>query len=261
MVSIISLLTIIILSILVTRIATVALTQTGLSRESARFQARSAFTGVGFTTGESEKVVNHPVRRRILLLLMLLGNAGIVTAMTSLILGFINTENSRVFAVRISFLVAGLAFLWILAASGRIDRQLSMVIGWAIKRYTRLDTRDFASLLGLTGDYRVIEMQVEARDWMSERSLEEIRLRDEGIIVLGITRQNGKYIGAPNGSTRIQPGDTIILYGRTSAMEKLDKRLKGLSGDEEHDRACAEQEDVVRKEREEDPGEDDEQKK
>lgn len=77
MISIVTLLIVLTLSILLTRIATVALTHTGLSRESAKFQARSAFTGVGFTTSESEKVVNHPIRRRILLMLMLLGNAGI----------------------------------------------------------------------------------------------------------------------------------------------------------------------------------------
>jgi Trk-type K+ transport system membrane component len=85
MISIVTLLIVLTLSILITRIATVALTHTGLSRESAKFQARSAFTGVGFTTSESEKVVSHPVRRRILLTLMLLGNAGIVTAVSSLI--------------------------------------------------------------------------------------------------------------------------------------------------------------------------------
>lgn len=69
---------IITLSILVTRVATVALTLTltGLSRESAKFQARSAFSGAGFTTTESEDVVNHPIRRRVIMSLMLIGNAG-----------------------------------------------------------------------------------------------------------------------------------------------------------------------------------------
>jgi hypothetical protein len=56
------------LSLLVTRIATEALALTGLSRTSASFQARSAFTGSGFTTQESEAVVQHPVRRRIVVL-------------------------------------------------------------------------------------------------------------------------------------------------------------------------------------------------
>jgi hypothetical protein len=63
-VGIIALLTVLVLSLLITRVATVALTMTGLSQEAARFQARSAFTGTGFTTKEAEDVVNHPVRRR-----------------------------------------------------------------------------------------------------------------------------------------------------------------------------------------------------
>ena len=64
MTAILSLLLVVTLSILVTRIAAVALRHTGLARQTARFQARSAFSGAGFTTSESEKVVNHPVRRR-----------------------------------------------------------------------------------------------------------------------------------------------------------------------------------------------------
>lgn len=58
MISIVALLVVLALSILVTRIATVALTHTGLSRASAKFQARSAFTGVGFTTNASESVID-----------------------------------------------------------------------------------------------------------------------------------------------------------------------------------------------------------
>jgi hypothetical protein len=57
-----SLLIVVTLSILVTRIATVALTHTGLSGEMARFQARSAFTGVGYTTSEAEQAVKRQKR-------------------------------------------------------------------------------------------------------------------------------------------------------------------------------------------------------
>jgi Trk-type K+ transport system membrane component len=88
MAGIITVIIILVFSIFITRLASIALTHTGLSRESSRFQARSAFTGVGFTTSESEKVVNHPLRRKILQVLMILGNAGIITAIASLIIGF-----------------------------------------------------------------------------------------------------------------------------------------------------------------------------
>ena len=63
MIPVVSLLTVVTLSMVVTRIAAVALVYTGLSHQAARFQARSAFTGVGFTTSEAEHLVNHPVRR------------------------------------------------------------------------------------------------------------------------------------------------------------------------------------------------------
>lgn len=85
-IGIIAFLTVLVLSLLVTRVATVALSMTGLSQQVAKFQARSAFTGTGFTTSEAEKVVNHPVRRQIIMLLMIIRSAGLVTIIISLIL-------------------------------------------------------------------------------------------------------------------------------------------------------------------------------
>ncbi len=51
-------------SVAVIRVASVALRLTGLTENTARFQALSAFTGTGFTTTEAEALVNYPVRRR-----------------------------------------------------------------------------------------------------------------------------------------------------------------------------------------------------
>jgi len=254
MAAIISLLIVLTLSILVTRIATVALTHTGLSREVARFQARSAFTGVGFTTGESENLVNHPVRRKILLVLMLLGNVGIVTAMSSLILGFIRS-NSEGFALRIVLLATGLAVLWGLGTSQWVDQRLSRLISWALNRYTHLEAKDYASLLHLAGDYRVTDLLVEPDDWLANRTLAEIKLRDEGIAVLGIKRKSGKYLGTPGGPTKIMANDTLVLYGRASALQNLDQRRAGASGDLEHDEAQKEQKEIASQEEIEDASE------
>ncbi len=80
-------LVIVLISMLVGRVATTALTLTGMSREQARFQARSALTGAGFTTTESESIVTHPVRRRIVMLLMLTGSAGIVSVIGTIAIG------------------------------------------------------------------------------------------------------------------------------------------------------------------------------
>lgn len=77
------------LSLLISRIAAVILTSTGMAVDAARFQARSALSGVGFTTTEAEGVVRHPVRRRVIMALMLIGNAGLVTAIAALLAGFL----------------------------------------------------------------------------------------------------------------------------------------------------------------------------
>lgn len=70
MFAVISLLAILSLSMLVVRIGAIALMMPGLSRDAASFQALSAFSGAGFTTGESELAVSTPERRKIMALLI-----------------------------------------------------------------------------------------------------------------------------------------------------------------------------------------------
>lgn len=121
---VISLLLVIVVSLIVVRVATVALVLTGLSQPLARFQARSAFTGAGFTTTESEQVVRHPVRRKVIMTLMLLGNAGIVTAVSSLLLSLVGTGETGVASTlwfRLLVLFFGIVLLCRLAHSQWID--------------------------------------------------------------------------------------------------------------------------------------------
>lgn len=235
MLAIFSVLLIIALSILVTRVAAVALAHTGLSRDAARFQARSAFTGVGYTTEEAERVTRHPVRRRIAGTLMLLGNAGVVTVIASLVVGVIDQgDTAPSLLVRLLILGGGITALWLLAASQLMDRWLDKLIAWALDRWTDLEIRDYAQLLHLTEAYGVRELRVGAEDWLADRDLGELSLRDEGIMVLGIERENGDYVGAPRGHTTVEAGDLLILYGRAEALERLDQRPKGIEGDRRH---------------------------
>jgi len=115
------LLSVVAVSILVARIATRAFMLTGLSKETARFQARSIITGTGFTTDEAEHIVNHPVRRRIALTLMLIGNAGLVTAVSTFVLSFTSTGTAAEALQRGLVLAAGLGVLAIERPDGTVD--------------------------------------------------------------------------------------------------------------------------------------------
>jgi hypothetical protein len=236
-----SLLVVVLLSLLITRIATVAFVATGLSKTAARFQARSAFTGTGFTTGEAESVVNHPVRRRIVLVLMLLGNAGLAAVVASLMIGFTRSDRFHAWQ-RIVELLGGMLVLYAVSRSRWVDRWLTALIGRALRRWTDIETRDYASLLDLGAGYAVLELAVRDGDWLAGRTLRELALRDEGVAVLGVQHADGSYRGAPAGPTRIVTGDTLIVYGRQDDLCEIDCRPAGPEGDAAHERAVAEQE-------------------
>lgn len=239
MAALFSVLVVVLLSLLLTRIATVALTLTGLSRESARFQARSAFSGVGFTTSEAESITGHPVRRRIVLALMLIGSAGIIGVIATLVLSFTG-RGAGDSLVRVVILIAGLALLLLAARSSWLDRRLSSLIGRALRRWTDLDVRDYASLLELSHGYAVSELLVSEGGWLDGRSLGELGLREEGVAVLGVQRPDGGYIGAPGRGAVVRAGDTLVLYGRAESLEDLDRRPPGEEGDRIHAQRVAE---------------------
>ena len=237
MLALVTLFIVVLLSLLVTRVAAVALTLTGMSREAARFQARSAFTGVGFTTTEAELVVKHPVRRRIVMTLMLLGNIGIASVFATLILSLAG-EGGRALG-RGLVLLAGVTLLWIAASSQRLGRYLERAIARLLRRWTDLPRRDYGSLLHVRDDYGISELRVEARDWLAGKTLAQARLADEGMVVLGIERGEA-YLGAPSGDTQVRPNDTLLLYGVVGRVKELDRRLRGRLGDAKHAEAVEE---------------------
>lgn len=221
---------------MVTRVASIALSFTGLSREFARFQARSAYMGVGFTTRESEQIMEHPVRRRIIMVLMYTGNAGLVAAVASLMQVFVASgEDSMSIASRLLLMASALLLLLIITMSKWVDQGLSRAIAWALKKWTRLEVWDFPALLQLSSGYTVTELKIEAGDWLAGKPLAEVRLSDEGVQVLGMRRLDGNYIGAPMGKTYIRRGDTLIVYGRVEQIAELHNREAGATGDMAHE--------------------------
>jgi Trk-type K+ transport system membrane component len=192
MLAVLTVLLVLVISLAVVRVAAVGLASTGLSKDLAEFQAISAFTRSGFTTKESEEIVNHPVRRRIIMFLMLTGNAGIVIAITSLLLSFLGSDDQTHWYTgtwfRVAVLGVGAAATWALAASPLLERATWNLVSWAVKRWTRLEVHDFTGLLRVTGDYAVWELQVHAGDWLADRALSDLELPREGVLVLGIER-------------------------------------------------------------------------
>lgn len=245
MIAIATLLVVVFAALLVERIAAVALIATGLPFEVARFQARSALTGVGYTTMEAESIVNHPIRRRIVRTLMMVGNAGLVTFVGSVIFTFAGSGSTGEVFARLGIVLVGLAPIGLLARSQAFERRLESIIVRALDRFSELDVRDMVNLMQLTKDYAISEMQVRPGDWVADKPLLELHLPDEGVLVLGIQRADGSFIGAPRGGTVVHAYDMLILYGRSAVLADLDQRPSDSRGDRAHEQAVLEQEQIM----------------
>ena len=240
MIAVLTLLSAVVVSMIIVRVATILLVLTGVSHDLARFEARSAFTGSGFTTTDSEKVVSHPVRRQVIMTLMLVGNAGIITVITSAVLSFAGKGGDAwwdQWYVHALMIAVGLGVLWVVAHSEWIDAQLSRLIKWALRRFTQLDVSDYVGLLHLGRGYSVVRMHVDGENWLANKSLMQLRLGDEGVLVLGIEREDGSYSGAPKGQTTLEVGDTLLVYGPQSVLKELNERQQGYDGQLAHRRA------------------------
>jgi uncharacterized protein with PhoU and TrkA domain len=239
--AILTVLIVISVSLVITRAATIALTATGMSREAARFQARSAFSGAGFTTSESEIVVSHPVRRRIIMWLMLVGNAGILAVVASMVLAAAGQDDEASALIRVVSVVGAISLIWWASRTRWVDERITRLATAGLRRWTQLEVHDYAALLHVGGEYIVTQLRVDADNWLAGRDLGSLSLRQEGIVVLGIERADGSYLGVPRSATRIEVGDVLVIYCQSQSVTELDERRRGRSGDDAHAAAVLEQ--------------------
>lgn len=205
------------ISVFIIRVASVGLRLTGLEEGSARFQALSAYTGTGFTTSEAEMIVNYPVRRKIVSLLLIIGNMGMVTVFAALVVSLVQTDG-RVDAVltQLAWLLAGLALLWFLMLNSTADRILCALIGKVLESTTELGKRRYHRLLQIGDGYSVCEHPLNP-DWLKDGGkLLESDLATLDLKLLAVRSPDGQLSG-----NKIENGHTLILFCSDAAQEKL----------------------------------------
>lgn len=218
-----ALLTIVFVSLLIVRVGTNALVLTGMSLSAARFQAASAFFGVGFTTAEAEMVVGHRVRRRIILHLIIAGNIGLTSALATLIVTFVGKSDqgaSGLFSV-IGIVLLTILVLYVLASTSYIRRPMDALMRYSLERAGVARALDYELLLNVEHGYCVSDFKIGKNHPFEGKALCESRPNDQGIVVLGITKPNGSFLGTPNKDVVLEAGDTLMVYGSEEAVDKM----------------------------------------
>ena len=225
MLAVFTLLLVVTLSIVVVRVGAIAFVMTGLSEDVARFQALSAFSGAGFTTSEAETIVMYPARRRIAATLIRFGSIGLVTSIATLMLSFLSSGGPT--WERLVVMTGGAAAVVLISRTRVFNRALTPLVKRLLARYTTLELRDYADLLNLRDDFRIIEFEVKEGSWLAEGRIGDLRLSEEGVLILGVKPPGKAYVGAPPPSTRLHADDVVILYGPQAQLSRLYGRPSG----------------------------------
>lgn len=209
----------ILISFIIVRIGGFALQLTGIEPDIARFQALSAFSGTGFTTREAERVVGHRTRRRIVTILIILGNAGTVTVIATLVASFTQVEGYAWFFIRLAIIIGGIVGLYQLIIRSSIgQRILDRLQRPIVKRILRVAPvtedifsveRDWAvTLVAMKGDSKSIGLSVA--DITAEGDIQ----------VLSINRA-GTYVARPGAEEKVAQGDRLLVYANRRAIKRI----------------------------------------
>ncbi|MFK8023018.1 MAG: hypothetical protein AB8G26_03550 [Ilumatobacter sp.] len=200
-----------VISVAFTKLAAGALIATGVPPESASFQARSAFSGAGFTTNEAENVVNHRVRRRIIGTTMFVGSLGTPTLVLTVLVGFVapgpgsTTERTLV-------AISGVMLILMVFLNRPVQRRLeNFGQRYARRRLIPALSADRLDLLTLSEEFSVQAIKLDAAPEESVRSLRGLALAFPEVTILGV-RRGTTYFGASPIDIGLLAGDELIVY-------------------------------------------------
>jgi len=233
MIAVFTFVLVILVSMLVVRGGAVALKLTGLSWDVASFQAQSAFTGAGFTTSESENIVGHPARRRVIRAMINLGSIGVSSALVTVVVTFTTAGDDM--QLRTWWMVGSLVLLVIAIRTKVFDRLFIPVVTRILLRSSKLRILDYEELLRMDKGFSVAQLTVEPDTWLTGGPLKQLALNEEGILVLNVRRSSGSVLAAPRPIIHLEPGDKILCYGLEGELGDLAKRPSGPEGERAHE--------------------------
>ena len=198
----------------VIEISAVLFILTGLDCKVARFQVISMLTGTGFTTGESELIIDHPIRRKLGAFLILFGAfslAVIISAISTLL-----TDNF--FTLEIGYIAGGLVLLLLILKMPVVQKKLSSKLKDELVENYKLTDLPIADVMLTSENDEVSEISIKEDSPFTGKTFKEIIRNEDDLMVLFVKRGDIK-IRLEAYDTELQPGDKAIIYGDRRTIE------------------------------------------
>ncbi len=205
---------------LLIEILSIVLKLTGLELSKARFQVISILTHTGFTTRESELIVQHPTRRKIASALMIVSYVAQITLIT-LLFNVLTQATKNILSTAIALSVMALFVIVVTQSkylSERFDRVTEKLLKSRIKKAGA--NGRIEQVLNLSPEFSIYEMVVDTDSFICDKTLRDLKLKEHFIQILKIDR-GSEMIDFPQADTRVLAGDRMIVYGKIDALTKM----------------------------------------
>jgi hypothetical protein len=209
----------ILVSFIVVRIGGFALQLTGIEPEVARFQALSAFSGTGFTTREAERVVGHRTRRRIVTILIILGNAGLVTIIATLVASFTQVSGYTWFFIRLAIIIGGIFGLYQLIIRSNIGQRILDRLQRPLVNRILREAPAVEEIFHVEKDWAISLVMVKRGSKSVGQSVADITAEGE-LEILGIDRID-TYLIRPDREEKIVEGDRLLVYANRKSVKQI----------------------------------------
>ncbi|WP_409273627.1 TrkA C-terminal domain-containing protein [Neobacillus sp. SCS-31] len=201
--------------LIVVEICTALFVLTGLEKPIARFQVVSMLTSTGFTTGVSELIIAHPIRRRLGAFLILFG-AFSLAVIISAISGILQ-KNFHITELGVTAGV--LVLLLVILKLPYLDKKLSSILQEELEENYKPEDLPIKDVLLQNDDDYFAEIHVHEASDLVGQTLEETIKPEEDINILFIKRGD-VAIRHDRQKEKIQAGDQLVLYGDKSLLKK-----------------------------------------
>lgn len=197
----------------------IALKLTGLDIDKARFQVISIMTNTGFTTIESELISQHPTRRKIAQILMLLSYVG-YAALIGLVVNIVQSKYELLYVI-LAVIMVFLVVLFILRNKPLINKLERNIEKFLIKKMAKdKKYKTVDEVLKLNDEFGVAEFMVEEGSKLVGITLMESDLTDKYIQVLNVDR-GAHIIHFPKRDLIFNIGDKVTVYGNLENIKEL----------------------------------------
>ena len=173
-------------------------------------------TAVGYTTKESESILNNSVRRRLAQIVILLG----YTSSATLISLFVNLYSHKV-TIQETYTVGAYFLVVLLITRLRfLKRVFDKLIEDIADRYLNRTGENKIHTLGHFNGNILAELTVLHSLPVLKKTLAESKLKDDNIQILNI-EHNGEHISNPTGTDVINIEDKILVYGNEKNIRQI----------------------------------------